>query len=99
MIFNIVDFNDTITKITSTIDANCEKASVTRREIEKLKKQNVNNDEERKSFGVLNTSLVSLLSAIKSDSKGEDLNNIKKLLKEFATQSKTVGGIIENHMK
>lgn len=48
MLFNTVDFNDTITKITSTIDANCEKASVTRREIEKLKKQNVNNDEERK---------------------------------------------------
>ena len=48
MLFNIVDFNDTITKITSIIDANCEKASVTRREIEKLKKQNVNNDEERK---------------------------------------------------
>ena len=48
MLFNTVDFNDTITKITSTIDANCEKASVTRREIEKLKKQNVSNDEERK---------------------------------------------------
>lgn len=48
MLFNTVDFNDTITKITSTIDANCEKASVTRRGIEKLKKQNVNNDEERK---------------------------------------------------
>lgn len=48
MLFNTVDFNDTITKIISTIDANCEKASVTRREIEKLKKQNVNNDEERK---------------------------------------------------
>lgn len=64
-----------------------------------IKMTEVYNDEERKSFGVLNSSLVSLLSAIKSDSKGEDLNNIKKLLKEFATQSKTVGGIIENHMK
>lgn len=64
-----------------------------------IKMAEIYNDEERKSFGVLNSSLVSLLSAIKSDSKGEDLNNIKKLLKEFATQSKTVGGIIENHMK
>ena len=64
-----------------------------------IKMTEVYNDEERKSFGVLNSSLVSLLSAIKSDSKGEDLNVIKKLLKEFATQSKTVGGIIENHMK
>lgn len=63
-----------------------------------IKMVEVYNDEERKSFGVLNSVLVSLLSAIKSDSKGEDLNNIKKLLKEFATQSKTVGSIIEKHM-
>lgn len=48
MLFSTIDFNDTVTKITSTIDANCARASVTRREIDKLKKQNINNGEERK---------------------------------------------------
>ena len=48
MLFSTIDFNDTVTKITSTIDANCVRASVTRREIDKLKKQNINNGEERK---------------------------------------------------
>ena len=48
MLFSTIDFNDTVTKITSTIDANCARASVTRREIDKLKQQNINNGEERK---------------------------------------------------
>ena len=48
MLFSTIDFNDTVTKITCTIDAICARASVTRREIDKLKQQNINNGEERK---------------------------------------------------
>lgn len=48
MIFNMINFDDTIMKIVGEIDANCARASVTRREIEKLKKQSTNNDDDKK---------------------------------------------------